>query len=103
MTYSALHTPRTAVRPVLAVPGFKWPEITPAMLLLVLTCLMGLLYLVQTTAVNANGYKLAGYQDKAAALSRENEDLTVASARLQSLDRQRQYAADSGLVDVSPE
>jgi prefoldin subunit 5 len=70
--------------------------------LIVLACLLGLLYLTQVTKTNAYGYQINSLQQQQAQLKSENDDLQVASARLQSLDRVQNSAVAKSLVAVSP-
>src|SRR5579885_1246978 len=65
----------------------KLGPISNTIILIVLACLLGLLYLTQVTKTNAYGYKINDLQQQQAQLKTEHDDLTVASARLQSLDR----------------
>jgi uncharacterized membrane protein len=76
--------------------------ISNTIILIVLACLLGLLYLTQVTKTNAYGYKINDLQQQQAALKTEHDDLTVASARLQSLDRAKNSQVASTLVAVSP-
>lgn len=76
--------------------------ISNTIVLIVLACLLGLLYLTQVTKTNAYGYQINGLQQQQAQLKSENDDLQVASARLQSLDRVQNSAVAKSLVAVSP-
>src|SRR5690606_10255273 len=55
--------------------------------LIVLACLLGLLYLTQVTKTNAFGYTIDSLQQQQTQLKAEHDDLQIASARMQSLDR----------------
>jgi hypothetical protein len=61
--------------------------VSNTIILIVLACLLGLLYLTQVTKTNAYGYQINGLQRQQSKLQQQHQDLTVASARLQSLDR----------------
>lgn len=76
--------------------------ITNTIILIVLACLLGLLYLTQVTKTNAYGYKINDLQQKQAQLKSEHDDLVVASARLQSLDRVQNSAPAKNLTAVAP-
>ena len=70
--------------------------------LIVLACLLGLLYLTQVTKTNALGYTIDSLERHQAELTAEHNDLEVASARLQSLDRVQNSAQAKNLVSVAP-
>lgn len=76
--------------------------ISNTILLIVLACLLGLLYLTQATKTNAYGYTIEKLRTEQSALEVENDNLEVASARLQSLDRVQNSAAARSLVSVAP-
>lgn len=76
--------------------------ISNTIILIVLACLLGLLYLTQVTKTNAYGYKINALQEQHAQLKSEHDDLEVASARLQSLDRVEDSRAAKNLTAVAP-
>ncbi len=76
--------------------------ISNTIILVVLACLLGLLYLTQVTKTNAYGYQINGLQQKQAALQQKHDDLALASARLQSLDRVQNSSVAGSLVAVAP-
>lgn len=76
--------------------------ISNTLILIVLACLLGLMYLTQVTKTNAFGYKINTLQQQQSQLKAENDDLTVASARLQSLDRSQNSAVAKNMVSVAP-
>src|SRR6476646_10688042 len=76
--------------------------ISNTLILIVLACLLGLMYLTQVTKTNAYGFKINTLQQQQAQLKSENNDLEVASARLQSLDRTKSSAVAKNLVSVAP-
>jgi Tfp pilus assembly protein PilO len=61
-----------------------------AVLLIVLACLIGLLYLMQVTKTNAHGYKLNSLQSKQQELKTQYASLELEAARLQSLEKLKQ-------------
>lgn len=76
--------------------------ISNTIILIVLACLLGLLYLTQVTKTNTYGYALNDLEQKQSQLQAEHDDLEVASARLQSLDRVKNSHVASTLVSVAP-
>lgn len=70
--------------------------------LIVLACLLGLLYLTQVTKTNAYGYQINSLQEKSAQLKTEQDDLVVASARLQSMQRVVSSDTAKNMVAVAP-
>ncbi len=76
--------------------------ISNTIILVVLACLLGLLYLTQVTKTNAFGYEINDLQSKQAALQAQHDDLELASARLQSLDRVQNSPAAKDLVAIAP-
>ncbi|HUS26751.1 MAG TPA: hypothetical protein VMY99_05390 [Nevskiaceae bacterium] len=76
--------------------------VSNTVLLIVLACLLGLLYLTQVTKTNAYGYKISSLQKQQTQLKEEHDDLEVASARLQSVDRVQNSDAAKGLVAAAP-
>lgn len=80
----------------------KLGPISNTTILIVLACLLGLLYLTQVTKTNAFGYKINDLLTKQTQLKQEHDDLEVASARLQSLDRVQNSDVAKGLVSVAP-
>src|SRR5476649_1210431 len=109
MTYSsslAMNRSRYAVRNQNAV-SFRVSEtklgpISNTIILIVLACLLGLLYLTQVTKTNAYGYQINGLQQQQTKLKSQHDDLEVASARLQSLSRVQNSAVAKNLVSVAP-
>jgi hypothetical protein len=76
--------------------------ISNTIILIVLACLLGLLYLTQVTKTNAYGYQINSLQQQQAQLKTQHDDLEVASARLQSLARVENSPAAKSLVAVAP-
>lgn len=80
----------------------KLGPISNTVMLIVLACLLGLLYLTQVTKTNAYGYSISKLQSQQSQLKNEHDDLEIASARLQSLDRVKDSAQAKSLVAVAP-
>ena len=76
--------------------------ISNTIILLVLACLIGLLYLTQVTKTNSYGYTINSLQQQQTQLQGQKADLEVASARLQSLDRVTASSVAKNLVAVAP-
>lgn len=77
--------------------------VSNTIILIVLTSLVGLLYLTQVTKTNAYGYQINDLQAKQAQLQSDHDNLALASARLQSLSRVQTSSVASTMVPVSPE
>lgn len=76
--------------------------VSNSILLVVLSCLLGLLYLTQVTKTNASGYKIDQLKKEYSQLERDNNQLELSAARLQSMDRVANDPATQGLVSVAP-
>jgi hypothetical protein len=76
--------------------------VSNTIILILLMCLIGLLYLTQVTKTNAFGYQLDSLNKEQVSLQTEHDELEVASARLQSLERAENSKVNEGLVEVSP-
>jgi hypothetical protein len=76
--------------------------ISNTIILIVLACLIGLLYLTQVTKTNSYGYTINNLRDKQAELQSQKADLEVTAARLQSLDRIANSKVAKNLVSVAP-
>jgi hypothetical protein len=76
--------------------------VSNTIILIVLTSLVGLLYLTQVTKINANGYLINGLQEKQSQLQAEHDNLVLASAQLQSLDRVQTSGVAGSMVPVAP-
>lgn len=76
--------------------------VSNTVILIVLACLLGLLYLAQVTKTNAYGYKINSLQQEQTQLKEEHDDLEVASARLQSVDRVQTSEVAKDMVAVTP-
>lgn len=76
--------------------------VSNTVILIVLACLLGLLYLTQVTKTNAFGYTINGLKQKQTQLQAQHDDLEVSSARLQSLDRVQNSTVASSLQPITP-
>lgn len=76
--------------------------VSNTMILIVLACLLGLLYLTQVTKTNSYGYTINSLQQQQSQLQDEQNNLQVTAARLQSLDRVSASHAARSLVSVAP-
>jgi len=76
--------------------------ISNSIILIVLALVLGMLYLAQVTKTNAYGYKIASLQQEQATLNTQNDDLQVAAARLQSVQRVQNSDQAKSLVSVAP-
>lgn len=76
--------------------------VSNTIILIVLACLLGLLYLTQVTKTNAFGYQLNALSKEQTSLQQEHDELEVASARLQALDRVKTSDPARQLVSVAP-
>ncbi len=76
--------------------------VSNTIILIVLACLIGLLYLTQVTKTNSYGYIINNLQQQQTQLQSQKSDLEISSARLQSLDRVAASAVAKSLVSVAP-
>ena len=82
--------------------GTKLGPISNAVILIVLACLLSLLYLTQVTKTDAYSYSIDKLQTKQTQLKHEHEDLVLASAQMQSLDRVQSSSQATAMVPVAP-
>ena len=76
--------------------------ISNTVILIILACVLGLMYLTQVTKTNAFGYQISELQETQSSLKTEHDELQVESARLQSLDRVQNSKVAKNLVTVAP-
>jgi hypothetical protein len=76
--------------------------ISNTIVLIILACVLGLLYLTQITKTNAFGYKINSLKEEASSLQTEHDELEVAAARLQALDRVKNSPVATNMVSVAP-
>jgi hypothetical protein len=75
--------------------------VSNTIMLIVLACVLGLLYLTQVTKTNAYGYQINELQKQQSQAQTEHDELEIASARLQSLERVKNSEVASNLVSVA--
>jgi cell division protein FtsL len=80
----------------------KIGPISNTIILIVLACLLGLLYLTQVTKTNAYSYQINSLQTQQASLQTQHDQLEVNAARLQSVERIASSAVTQQLVAVTP-
>lgn len=76
--------------------------VSNTIMLIILACLLGLLYLTQVTKTNALGYQISELKQEHSSLKTEHDELQVASARLQALERVKNSDAAKKLVSAAP-
>ena len=76
--------------------------ISNAIVLIVLACLLGLVYLTQVTKTNAYSYQIKKLQNEQSSLKNERDELEVASARLQAINDIKNSPQAQALVSVAP-
>ncbi len=76
--------------------------VSNSVVLIILACLLGLVYLTQVTKTNAYSYQIRSLQTEQKSLKDERDELEVASARLQALDTIKNNAQSQALVSVAP-
>jgi hypothetical protein len=76
--------------------------ISNTIILIVLACVVGLLYLTQVTKTNAYSYQISDLKDQQASLQAEHDQLSIDSARLQAQDRIKNSDVTKKLVSAAP-
>lgn len=76
--------------------------VSNTIILIVLACLLGLLYLTQVTKTNAYGYELSELEAEHAVLMEEHGELEVAAARLQAPERAEKSEVAQNMVSAAP-
>ncbi len=76
--------------------------ISNTIILIVLAALLGLLYLTQVTKTNAYGYQINNLQQQQAQLKHEHDNLELASANWQTLNRAQNSSVAKSMTPVSP-
>ena len=76
--------------------------ISNTIILIVLACLFGLLYLTQVTKTNTFSYQINSLETKQASLQTQHDQLEVDSARLQSVQRVATSSATQQLSTITP-
>ena len=76
--------------------------VSNTIILIVLACLVGLLYLTQVTKTNAYSYRIDDLKSRQESLKAEHDQLTIDSARLQAQERVKNSSVAKNLVTVAP-
>lgn len=76
--------------------------VSNAIVLILVMCLLGLMYLTQVTKTNALGYKVSELTTKQTQLKEEYASLEVESTRLQSLDRVKTSSVATNMQEAKP-
>ncbi len=76
--------------------------VSNSIVLVLLSCLLGLLYLTQVTKTNATGYQINQLKEQYSQLQKDHDELELSAARLQSMDRVAKSPVASNLVSVAP-
>jgi hypothetical protein len=76
--------------------------VTNAVVIVLILCLLGLVYLTQVTKTNALGYKVSELTTQSQELSEEYASLELESVRLQNLERIKNSNVAQGLNDTQP-
>ena len=76
--------------------------VSNTIILIILACLVGLLYLTQVTKTNGYGYTINNLEQQQSALNTQKQNLEVTSARLQSLNRVAASDTAKNMVSVVP-
>jgi hypothetical protein len=76
--------------------------VSNTIILIILACLVGLLYLTQVTKTNGFGYTINNLQNQQTHLRDQQADLQVQAARLKSLDRVASSNVAKNLVASTP-
>lgn len=99
---SARTLPRGQNSVTFNVASKRLGPVSNTIILVVLACLLGLLYLTQVTKTNTYGYTLHSLEKEQTSLKSQHDDLSIASARLQALDRVQSSAEAKALVAIAP-
>ncbi|HEX5456075.1 MAG TPA: hypothetical protein VFW77_01780 [Candidatus Saccharimonadales bacterium] len=76
--------------------------VSNSIVLVLLSCLLGLLYLTQVTKTNATGYQINQLKEQYSQLQKDHDELELSAARLQSMDRVAKSPVAKNLVSVAP-
>lgn len=76
--------------------------VSNTIILVVLACLLGLLYLTQVTKTNTYGYTIHQLQTEQSSLKEQHDNLSAASARLQAIDRAANSTEAKAMVASAP-
>ena len=84
------------------VADHRLGPVVNTVVLIVLACLLGLLYLTQVTRTNSYGYQINSLKQQQSQLQQQRQDLTVAAAREQSVARASGSTQAQNMTPVSP-
>lgn len=76
--------------------------ISNAVIILIMACLIGLIYLTQVTKTNSFSYEIDRLQQQQSQLKEDQKDLDLATARLRTLDSEQVSEVASKLVTTKP-
>ncbi|HUD03599.1 MAG TPA: hypothetical protein VMR51_02310 [Patescibacteria group bacterium] len=76
--------------------------VSNTIVLILVMCLLGLMYLTQVTKTNALGYKVSALTSQQTQLKEEYASLEVESVRLQSLDRVQSSTVAQSMTTTKP-
>lgn len=76
--------------------------VSNTVLLVLLACLLGLMYLTQVTKTNSLSYKLNDLRQQQTSLKSQNDQLTVDAARMQALEQIKNSPVATQLVAATP-
>jgi hypothetical protein len=76
--------------------------VSNTIILIILACLVGLLYLTQVTKTNSYGYTINNLQETQSQLKDQKSNLEVTAARLQALDRVAGSDVAKNMVPAAP-
>lgn len=110
MTYSAITT-HSKNRPAYGrnqnVAYFKSTKsgigpISNVVIILIIVCLMGLVYLTQVTKTYALGYRIDELTKREVELKDQHANLELESVKLRSIDRIKNSQASASLTNITP-
>ena len=76
--------------------------VSNTIVLLVMVCLIGLVYLTQVTKTNSFSYDINQLETKQSALKEDQKNLEITAARLRSVDSAKVAEASASLVSIAP-
>ena len=76
--------------------------VSNTIMLIVLACLVGLLYLTQVTKTNAYSYRINDLKQQQVGLQQKHDQLAIDAARLQAQERIKNSKVAQNLVTVAP-
>jgi hypothetical protein len=80
----------------------KLGPVSNTVILIVLACLVGLLYLTQVTRTNGLGYQINNLDQQQSALQTKHSDLEVTAARLQATSKVKASKVAKSMTSVTP-